>query len=101
MLQLYRRLTTLRRAEPALAVGKHESLAAGEDVVAYLRHEAGSQFLVLLNLGSQARSFRAAEVPAGGHIALSTHLDRDNEPVGRDISLRPDEGVVIGLPPRP
>jgi alpha-glucosidase len=38
-----------------------------------------------------------ADLPRPGHILLSTHLDRDGEPVAERLHLRPDEGVIIRL----
>jgi hypothetical protein len=32
-----------------------------------------------------------------GIVVLSTHLDWEGEPVGREVRLRPDEGVVVRL----
>jgi hypothetical protein len=37
------------------------------------------------------------EVPIAGSwsLALSTHLDREDEPIAGAVELRPDEGVVL------
>ncbi len=97
MLTLHRLLLALRRAEPALSVGRFEPVEAEGDVLAYLRRApgGGSGFLVALNLGPRPQLLRRA--PAGT-VVLSTHPDRDGEPVGGDLPLRPDEGVVVRLP---
>ena len=99
MLALYRRLIGLRRGEPALEVGRYAAVEAEGDVLAYLRRaRAGeSDFLVVLNLGPRPHMFHAPEGMGAGVIALSTHLDRDGEPVGRQVRLRPDEGLVVRL----
>ena len=93
MLELHRRLLALRRAEPALAVGDWAPITAEGDLLAYERHEAGGRRLaIFLNLGS---SDLVTSAPAG-RIALSTHLDRDSDAVEGRLSLRPNEGVIIG-----
>jgi alpha-glucosidase len=97
MLALHHALLALRRGEPALEVGRYRPVPADGNVLAYVRHAPGSgdSFLVALNL---------ADVPAtldlpqhGGTVALSTHMDRDGEPVSDTLSLRADEGVVVRL----
>ncbi len=99
MLTLYRRLIDLRRGEPALEVGRFQGVEAEGDVLAYFRRaRAGeSDFLVVLNLGGRPQLFRAPAEFLGGTVALSTHLDREGELVGREVRLHPDEGVVIRL----
>lgn len=39
---------------------------------------------------------KALDLPRGGRVVLSTHLDRE-EGVGKRLHLRPDEGVVVRL----
>lgn len=99
ILTLYRRLLDLRRGEPALEVGRFVGVEAEGDVLAYVRRaRAGeSDFLVVLNLGPRPHVFRVPDEVGPGTVALSTHLDREADPVGRDVRLRPDEGVVIRL----
>ncbi len=103
MLSLHRRLIALRRAEPALSVGRYVGVAAEGDVLAYERRDEGTgrRLLVALNLGGRARELRAAAAAAavgGARILASTHLDRAGEAVADAVRLRPDEGVVVGLP---
>lgn len=99
MLALHRRLIDLRRGEPALEVGRFRGVEADGDVLAYLRHSRSgeSDFLVVLNLGPRPHAFRVPEGIGAGTVAVSTYLDREGEPVGREVSLRPDEGIVIRL----
>jgi alpha-glucosidase len=105
MLSLHRRLIALRRAEPALSVGAFEPVDGPDDVVAYTRRDpdANRRFLVVLNLCGEPRTF----LPTGGGerrirrvdgpIVLSTHLDREGDAAAGEVTLRPDEGVVIRL----
>jgi alpha-glucosidase len=91
MLALYKRLIALRRAEPALEVGSFHLLETAGDVLAYRR---GDRFLVALNLGSAPQRLA---LPLNGTVALSTHVERMHEPVGKIVELRPDEGLIVRL----
>jgi alpha-glucosidase len=96
VLTLHRRLLALRRAEPALSVGAYVPLSAEGDVLAYLRERGGRRFLVALNLGAQPQRLAWPGL-AGGHVALSTDLDREGEALGEALELRPNEGVIVEL----
>jgi alpha-glucosidase len=99
VLTLYRRLIGLRRGEPALEVGRYHAVEADGDVLAYVRRARSgeSSFLVVLNLGPRPHVFRVPEEIGVGSVVLSTHLDWEGEPIGREVRLRGDEGVVIRL----
>jgi alpha-glucosidase len=100
MLSLYRALAVLRRAEPALSVGAYAPVAAaGSDVLIYERRDntTGRRLLVALNLGGHGHELPTMAI-VGGQVLVSTHLDRSSEPVGEALCLRPNEGVVIGVP---
>ena len=96
MLTLHRRLIELRRAEPALHAGAYAPVAATGDVIAYVRKDSRSMFLVVLNLGAAALDWDLPSRELAGRVALSTHLDRE-ETVTGTVSLRADEGVVIRI----
>jgi alpha-glucosidase len=100
-LALYIRLVALRRGESALEVGRLEPVEADGDVLAYIRRarKGESDFLIALNLGHEAQLLRRPGHRPEGTIALSTHLDRAGERIAGDLALRPDEGVVVRLPP--
>jgi alpha-glucosidase len=99
MLALYRRLIALRRAQPALEVGRFELVETQGEVLAYVRRSrrGESDFLIALNLGAQPRRVPLPRPHASGAIALSTHLDRVDEPLDGSLELRGDEGVIIRL----
>jgi alpha-glucosidase len=92
-LSLYRRLLALRRAEPALSVGRYRSLPAEGTVLAYEREQAGRVMTVALNLGRAPARFSRPGL--AGRVALSTHLDREGDRVRDAVSLRADEGVLV------
>jgi alpha-glucosidase len=96
-LTLYHRLIELRRAEPALSVGEFASLPVIDDVMAYVRKAGDRRLLIVLNFVSQARSFDLSALDAQAVLLLSTHLDRNQEPLGDDLQLRSDEGVIVEL----
>jgi len=96
-LMLYHRLIALRRAEPALSMGEFASLPVNDDVMAYVRKAADRRLLIVLNFVSQARSFDLGGLEAQAELLLSTHLDRNREPLGDELQLRGDEGVIVEL----
>jgi alpha-glucosidase len=110
MLALYRALTRLRRAEPALHVGDYASVEAGvDDVFAYLRtylHRAAdavqvasgaARFLILLNFGSAAHTLNLSHVAPTAHIAVATDMVRHGLVDLAKLSLAPNEGLVLRL----
>jgi alpha-glucosidase len=97
ILTLNRRLIALRRREPALSIGEYIPMPASGDLLSYRRrHGEARQVLVVLNFGKEAVDY-SYDAKLTGQIALSTHLDRDGEPLRGRVALRPDEGVIIRL----
>jgi alpha-glucosidase len=99
MLALYHALIALRRANPALALGTYQPIAANGSVLAYIRAREGARFLVALNLSDEPAALAFGGSGLTGKIRLSTHLDRSDEPLASDLPLRGDEGVVVQLDP--
>ncbi len=97
MLRLYRELLLLRRAEPALAIGDYQPLGVTTDVLAYERSAGGRRLAIVLNFSGHEQGFRPSREPLEGRILLSTHLDRDGEPVRGSLLLRPNEGCIVAL----
>jgi alpha-glucosidase len=96
-LTLYRRLLALRRSHAALAVGAYEPLTAAGDLLAYWRRTADERVLIALNLGSEPCTLTVELFGVKGELLLSTHLDRVNEVVVGELSLRANEGVIVAL----
>ena len=94
---LHRRLLVLRRARPALSVGRYEPVDASGDVLAYARGAGANQCLVALNLGSTPQRLGVPRAFRGARVLLSTALDREGEVIGDDLALRDDEGVVAAV----
>jgi alpha-glucosidase len=98
ILTLNRRLMELRRREPALSVGSYSGVPQDGDLLSYRRHfDRGRRFLIILNLGSEPAVFQNPAAARRGAVALSTHLDREQEAYDGRIELRGDEGVVIEI----
>lgn len=97
ILTLHRRLIDLRSVERALEVGHYRSVPTHGNLLAYLRELNDDRFLIALNLGDASEVFTARALTFEGQVALSTHLDRDDEAVRDSIDLRPNEGVVVRL----
>ncbi|MBP8948786.1 MAG: DUF3459 domain-containing protein [Candidatus Promineofilum sp.] len=99
MLSLYRQLTALRRAEPALNRGGIELVDVGvEDVLAYRRTAVGNDsFLVVLNLGDGSYTLDLAALGvAGAEVVVSTDSSRVALE-GAALSLAADEGIILRL----
>ncbi|MGZ8514386.1 MAG: alpha-amylase family glycosyl hydrolase [Candidatus Limnocylindrales bacterium] len=101
VLTLYRRLTALRAAMPALQVGAFELLpSAGSSVVAYTRATPDQTLLVVLNLAREPTPWR---VPgASDSVRWRTALTTGAVPsvterlvVGREIALGADEARIL------
>jgi alpha-glucosidase len=97
MLGLYRRLLVLRRAEPALHAGEFAPLGVQGDALGYVREGVdGARFLVAVNVSAHPQGF---VMPAGaaGTIVQATRLAREGQTVGAQLTLEPNEAVVIAL----
>src|SRR5262249_20677386 len=98
LLSLHRRLLSLRRATPTLAVGTYTGLPSPGPVLAYTRRLAGHpSFLVALNLSSTPAEFAPDGIDVTGEIAASTTRARETERVSRPIRLAAHEGIVVRL----
>lgn len=97
MLSLYRELLILRRAEPALVVGRYRPVPAPNDLLAFLREAAGRRLLVVLNFGGHERTFTTSRFTLRGQVLLSTYLDRAGEIIESGLVLRPNEGCIVAL----
>ncbi len=99
LLNLYRALLRLRRAEPALHAGDYTSLETGAaDVFAYRRAAAGANsFLVVLNFGGDPHTLNLSHVAAQGEIALSTGMRRRGSVKLSNLQLDANEGLLLRL----
>jgi alpha-glucosidase len=93
ILTLYHTLIHLRRTNEAFITGGIARVAADGAVLYYERRDGGQSFAVLLNFSQEQKE----TVVERGKVAVSTHLDRENDTVRGAISLRPSEGVIVRL----
>ncbi len=93
---LYRTLLRLRRAHPALALGRYVPVAAQGALLVYGRERDDERILVALNLadGPLVVGIGAAAV---GTVLASTLGDRENERITGEMALRPHEGLMMVL----
>ncbi len=101
ILNLYRALTALRRAEPALHAGSYLSVnprTPNPDVLAYLRtHEGADSFLVVLNFSARPHLLDLSIAGEQATIAVATDMQRSGSVNLAALHLAPDEGLVLRL----
>ncbi|MDX1523888.1 MAG: alpha-amylase family glycosyl hydrolase, partial [Anaerolineae bacterium] len=99
MLNFYRALAALRRAEPALSVGDYQSVEAGvDDVYAYLRSAPNAdRFLVVLNFGGDGHTLDLSQVTSEATIAVATGMTRSGKVDLSELQLGPNEGLVLRM----
>lgn len=97
LLALFRALITLRRAEPALAVGDYATVETGAaDVYAYTRTTAGTDsFLIVLNFGEGAHALDLRTVTPQAEIVVATDMRRCGRVNLTALTLDPHEGLVL------
>ena len=98
ILNLYRRLISLRREYAALCVGHFMAVPAEHDVFAFERTDDSVRLLVLLNFALKQRQVHLPADANRARVLLSTCMDRENEPAQAELTLRAAEGVILKLP---
>ena len=96
ILSLYKSLVRLRKSRPQLVAGSYVPVVAEGDLLLYRREADGAAVMVALNLGAEPISLSSDAIGLDGEILLSTHMDRNAEPVNGSLDLRGNEGVVVG-----
>jgi alpha-glucosidase len=99
ILTLYRRLIALRHTHAALSIGRLEEVAAIGNVLVYERRHGSGHFVMMLNMSHEHCVVPRPSPETPASILLSTALDEREIPVGSEISLRADEGVILDLSP--
>ncbi len=98
MLALFRRLIQLRRGLPALTVGSYDSFDTGDrSVYAYLREHGEQRVLVAINLSAKHRILDLSTAGERGEALCSPYLDRAGRIDLAELSLRPEEGILVSL----
>ena len=93
--QDYKRLIALRRAHPALSRGRHESLVADRDLLAYARRDSvsGDLAIVAVNRGATSDTLRAAVPPTWRGRVIRDGWNAQDFPAAAD-------SLAIEIPPR-
>ncbi|MDX2225144.1 MAG: alpha-amylase family glycosyl hydrolase [Rhodospirillaceae bacterium] len=98
LLNLYRRVLALRRAEPALALGDLVSVGHQGDVLWYIRQRQGRALTVALNLGPRPATWT---LPAAApcRVVLSTARTRAGALLTGSVELASGEGMIVEAAP--
>ncbi len=101
-LSMFRALTHLRRAEPALNVGDYASVKTDHpELFVYRRSapvgEKTDNFLVVLNLGQERHTLDLSQVASTATIALQTHMVRQGPVDLTTLTVNPNEGLLLRL----
>ncbi len=96
ILNLYRRLLTLRRSTPALSIGDYGTIRNEGLALGFTRVSPQEEVAVLLNLGAEPVEWALSD-GRKGRLLLSTMLDREDEPAGPVVHLRANEGLMVRL----
>ena len=97
-LSFYRRLTTLRRAEPALSIGAYRSLDSGAaDVFAYERSHGADRFLIVLNFGAEPQRLDLSTAGREAETVLSTRMIDARTVQLFSLEVAPNEGLLLQI----
>ena len=94
MLSLYRALFALRRAEPALSVGRYGEVKSTESLLIYERRHRQRRLLIALNMGGECRRLPIKNLI--GKVLLSTTM-RNPCSISIDMALEDGEGWIVGF----
>lgn len=93
MLRYYRQLIRLRTLHDAFKLGQYVPKPSTDAVLIYERSTERETFVIVLNFTDSEQTVDNIEWQ--GTITLSTHQDRENDPVKGAISLRANEGIIV------
>jgi alpha-glucosidase len=96
LLWLYRRLIAVRRAEPALTLGRYVPIRSRYDVLLFKRVWEEDEILVALNTVHEPRKLEWSQP---GTVLLSTTLTGDGGTLRGPTILGADQGLIIKLRP--
>ncbi|WP_324719043.1 alpha-amylase family glycosyl hydrolase [Salinimicrobium sp. HB62] len=96
MLDLHRRLLSIRAKEPALHVGNYTPVSSEGDLLAYLRTFEETSFLIVLNLGNSEEYFDP-EMEWEGTVELSSNGTMDGQELKNKRTVAANQGLLIKL----
>lgn len=101
ILNFYRELLHLRRETPALQVGAYRSLTTNtRSCFVYMREMPGLRVVIALNFTDKGQMVDSG-LSGEATILLSTRGDRHEVVNPERLGLRPYEGLIMRLAPRP
>jgi alpha-glucosidase len=93
ILSLYKRLLMLRRKYEALRLGRYETLTCRDDVFGFARSLGQEKLIALLNFSQERRTVSLESDRAT--VLLSTGRDRSGERIVSELTLDPNEAVIM------
>ena len=96
MLDLHRRLLSIRAKEPALHVGDYIPVSSRGDLLAYIREFEESKFLIVLNLGDSEENFEP-DINWKGTVEISTDGKLEGQELKNKLKLAANQGLLIKL----
>jgi alpha-glucosidase len=93
LLNLYRCLTHFRDQSDILKNGDYHSIDLDTEVLSYERSVGHEKLRVLLNFSGMTK--RISMGSSMGTVQLTTSLDKENDKIDGDITMRPHEGLLI------
>jgi alpha-glucosidase len=93
ILSLYRHLLALRRSHEALRLGRYQTLTCHDDVFGFARSLGQERQIVLLNFSQERRTVSLENDRTT--VLLSTARDRPGERIESQITLDPNEAVIL------
>lgn len=98
LLNLYRKLLTLRNKEAALSAGDYRLLHADNQTIAYIRRLNGhDSFAIMLNLSHRPAYLKTGIIPMNGIIEVSSSPELERLRIQDSLNLSGDEAIVIRL----
>lgn len=99
MLTFTRRLIQLRQQSQALLNGRYHTLHADNTLFVYTRQSSDESYLILLNFGSEPRTWVLPQEGAKAIVVLSTQLDDTISIKEQQVFIRGHEGLLLRLLP--
>ena len=96
MLDLHRRLLSIRAKEPALHVGSYIPVSAKGDLLAYMRDYDQTKFLVVLNLGDSEEDFDPG-MEWAGTVEITTDGELEGQELSNKMTVASNQGLLIKL----